>query len=191
VHELGLEGFTRLLAEPVGFRWQQPTPRGDGTWAVGISVRPETRGQPVFLIVLPATPRFRAALERLLFDVPGPFVVVAPTNNHRSVDVQEHLQRRGLGFLALEDSVGLSDDGQFVAIDLNVGTDQPLPTPVEDRPRTVKEFMARHKCKVKEIQVAAGVDEADYYKWLHGKIPDHYSTCIAIERVLRDGLTRR
>jgi hypothetical protein len=142
----------------------------------------------VFLIVLPAAARFRAALERLLFDVPGPFVILAPSNNHRSVEVQEHLQRRGLGFLALEDSVGLSDDGQFVALDANGGSDQILPTPVEDRPRAVKEFTVRHKCKVKDIQEAAGADEADYYKWLRGKIPDHYSTCIAIERVLWGGL---
>lgn len=38
---------------------------------------------------------------------------------------------------------------------------------------------------MKNIQEAAGVDEADYYKWLNGKTPDHYSTCLSIERVLR------
>ena len=188
VHELGVAGFSEVLAEPVGFRWEKPKVRGDGTWVLGVSVRPETRGQPVFLIVLPATPRFRAAVERLLFDVPGPFVIVAPTNTHRNVEVQEHLQRRGLSFLALEDVVGLSDGGQFVALDADCGSNQLQPTAVEDRPRAVKEFTVRHKCKVKDIQEAAGADEADYYKWLRGKIPDHYSTCIAIERVLWGGL---
>jgi hypothetical protein len=34
------------------------------------------------------------------------------------------------------------------------------------------------------------VDEADYYKWLNGKTPDHYSTCVAIEGVLREGLRK-
>ena len=161
--------------------------RGDGTWAVGISVRPETRGQPVFLIVLPAAPRFRAAVERLLFDVPGPFVIVAPTNTHRSVEVQAHLQRRGLSFIALEDVVGLSDGGQIRGAKAErIGP--AAADAVEDRPRAVKEFTARHKCKVKDIQEAAGIDEADYYKWLHGKLPDHYSTCMAIERVLWGGL---
>jgi len=188
VHELDIAAFAQTFAAAVGIRCRAPVVRGDGVWAVGTSVRPDTRGQPVFLIVLPAVERFRAAVERLLFDVPGPFVIVAPTNSHRSVEVQEHVQRRGLGFLAIEDHVGLSDDGQFVALDPNDGMDQPLPTPIEDRPRVVKEFTARHKCKVKDIQVAAGVDEADYYKWLHGKIPDRYSTSVAIERVLRDGL---
>ena len=187
LHELGLADFTQALAAPLGLRSQAPVARGDGTWAVGISTRLDTRGQPVFLVVLPAAERFRAAVERLLFDVPGPFVVVAPTDNHHSVNIQEHLQRRGLTFIALEDCVGVSDEGRFVALNPNGAADDPLPTPVEDRPRTVKEFTARHKCKVKDIQVAAGVDEADYYKWRHGKIPDHYSTCIDIERVLQRG----
>ncbi len=187
VHELGLAGFMKALAAPLGIRWQPPAPRGDGTWAVGISVRPDSRGQPVFLIVLPAMARFRAAVERLLFDVPGPFVIVAPTNTHRSVEVQEHVQRRGLQFLALDEHVGLSDDGQFAGLNPVPAVDQLLPTPVEDRPRIVKEFTSRHKRKVKDIQIAAGVDEADYYKWLHGRIPDHYSTSVAIERVLREG----
>ena len=65
------------------------------------------------------------------------------------------------------------------------------PTPKEDRRRVVKEFISRNHCKVKDIQEAAGVDEADYYKWFTGKVPDHYSTCIASERVLRYGLPRR
>jgi hypothetical protein len=190
VHELGLAGFVKALAAPLGIRGQAPVARGDGTWAVGISVRPDSRGQPVFLIALPAAARFRAAIERLVFDVSGPFAIVAPTNAHRSVEVQEHVQRRGLKFLALEEQVGLSDDGQFAGLDPGVAENQLLPTPVEDRTRAVKEFTARHKCKVKELQAAAGVDEADYYKWVHGRIPDHYSTCTAIEQVLRNGIPR-
>jgi hypothetical protein len=188
VHELGLAGFMQALAAPLGIRWQAPVARGDGTWACGISVRPETSGQPVFLIVVPAARRFRAALERLLLDVSGPFVILAPTSKHRSAEVQERLQRRGLAFLALEDRIGIVDDGQFVACDTPEDATRPQPTPVADRQRVVKEFTARYKCKVKAVQVAAGEDQADYYKWLHGKLPDHYSTCVAIERVLRDGL---
>jgi hypothetical protein len=51
----------------------------------------------------------------------------------------------------------------------------------------VKAFLARNRRRVKDIQKAAGVDEADYYKWLNGRTPDHYSTCVAIERVLHGG----
>lgn len=190
VHELGLAGLTQSLAAPLGIRAQAPVARGDGTWAVGISVRPDSRGQPVFLIVLPAAARFRAAVERLLFDVPGPFVIVAPTDDHRSVEVQEHVQRRGLSFVALEDHIGLAEEGHFAARVAAEDAHRARTTPVADRPRVIREFTSRHKCKVKEIQVAAGVDEADYYKWVHGRIPDHYSTCTAIERVLQIGISK-
>jgi transcriptional regulator with XRE-family HTH domain len=60
-----------------------------------------------------------------------------------------------------------------------------------DRERVVREFRRKHKCKVVEIQEAAGVHESDYYRWLKGQIPDHYSTCINIERVLYVGLPKR
>jgi hypothetical protein len=64
-------------------------------------------------------------------------------------------------------------------------------TSKEDRRRVVKEFVVRNSCKIKDVQEAAGVDEADYYKWLRGKTPDHYSTGTAIEKVLRNGLPVR
>jgi hypothetical protein len=44
---------------------------------------------------------------------------------------------------------------------------------------------------VAEIHETAGVHEADYYKWLNGTIPDHYSTCVAIEKVLVAGIPKR
>ena len=46
------------------------------------------------------------------------------------------------------------------------------------------EFSARTH-KGKDIQEADGVEEADYYKWLNGTKPDHYSTCVAIEGATR------
>jgi hypothetical protein len=66
-----------------------------------------------------------------------------------------------------------------------------LPTPVADRKRVIKQFTTKHRCKVVDIQRTAGVDSSDYYKWLKGAIPDHYSTCIAIEKVLLAGLPKR
>jgi len=191
VHELDIGGFTKQLATSLGLRWQAPARRGDSTWAIGLSERRDTRNQPVFLIVLPQSGRFQASLERLLFDVPGPFVVVAPTDRHRSVEVQERLQSRGIGFMSLEDHLAADGVGQFLALHPQEEMKNIRPTPVEDRPRVVKEFLAVHRCKVKGIQEAAGVDEADYYKWLHGKIQDHYSTAVAIERVLLHGLPDR
>ena len=55
----------------------------------------------------------------------------------------------------------------------------------------VKEFVARNHCKIKDIQDAAGVDEADYYKWRSGQLPDHYAACRSIEAILHQGLPKR
>ena len=191
VQELNIGGLMQKLAVPLSFRWQAPVRRGDFTWAIGTSLRRETLGHPVFLIVLPSATRFRAALERLILDVPGPFVIVAPTNSNRSVEVQEHVQRRGLTFLALEDYVGLADDGQFGGRSTVTDPERLVATPVADRPRVVKEFLALHRCKVKDIQEAAAIHRSDYYKWLNGDVPDHYSTCVAIEKVLVAGIPKR
>jgi hypothetical protein len=183
--------FARMLAEPLGIRWQGPVSRGDGTWGIGLSDRRDTRTHPVFLMLLPETGRFAAVLQRLLLSVSGPFVLVAPTSRHRTMEVQEMLPARRVSFLSLEEHVLLDDAGRLVAVDPQEAGGAVPATAKEDRPRVVKEFAARNKCKVKDIQEAAGVDEADYYKWLRGKTPDHYSTCVAIERVLRNGLPSR
>jgi len=187
LHELDVSGFARLLAAPLGIRWQDPVSRGDGTWGIGISNRRETRTHPVFLVLLPDTGRFQVVLHRLLVRVSGPFVVIAPTNRHRTVEVQELLQDRGVSFLALEEHLQIDDAGRIVAVEPPEEIGGIRPTPKEDRRHVVKEFLVRHQCKVREIHEAARVDEADYYKWFHGKTPDHYSTCVAIERVLRNG----
>lgn len=190
LHELDVGALVAAVAPLLGVRSQPPALRGDATWAIGTSKLRSTYGQPVFLIIVPQSARFLAALEQMLFDVPGPFRIVAPSNRHRDVVVQERLQCRGIGFLALEDSVGADEQGAFAPLD-SPGVEPELQvTPVADRRRVVKEFTERHKCKVKDIQLAAGVDEADYYRWLRGSKPDNYSFCMAIERVLRDGLNR-
>jgi len=191
LQELDVASLTRMLAKPLGLRWQNPAPRGDGTWGIGLSERHDTRSQPVFLMLLPDTGRFVAAIHRLLLSVSGPMVLFAPTNHHRTIEVQEMLQRRGVTFLSLEEHVLVDEAGRLAAVDSQAAAGEIAATSPEDRRRVVKEFTARSHCKVKDIQEAAGVDEADYYKWLRGTTPDHYSTCVAIERVLRNGLTKR
>jgi hypothetical protein len=191
LHELDVGALAAAVAPLLGVQPQAPALRGDATWAIGTSKLRSTYGQPVFLIIVPQTMRFLAALEDLLFDVPGPFLVLAPSNRHRSVIVQERMQSRGIGFVALEDSIGVDDNGAFALLDAPGAAPELRVTPVADRRRVVKEFVERNKCKVKDIQMAAGVDEADYYKWLNGVKADHLSFCVAIERVLRDGLSQR
>lgn len=191
VQELEVASFARMLAGPLGIRWQGPVSRGDGTWGIGLSDRRDTRTRPVFLVLLPETGRFVAVLHRLLVNVSGPFVLVAPTSRHRTMEVQKMFHARGVSFLSLEEHILRDDAGRLVAVDPQAPDGEVPVTAKEDRPRAVKEFVARNKCKVKDIQEAAGVDEADYYKWLRGKTPDHYSTCVAIEQVLRNGLPNR
>ena len=156
-----------------------------------MSDRRDTRSHPVFLVVLPETARFVAVVQRLLLNMAGPFVLVAPTKRHRTLEVQEMMQARGVGFLALEDHLLLDEAGRLTAVDpQESGGDAPV-TPKEDRPRLVKEFTAHNHCKVKDIQEAAGVDEADYYKWPSGQLPDHYAACRSIEKILHHGLPER
>jgi len=145
----------------------------------------------VFLFLLPETERFVAALQRLLLKVPGPFLAMAPTCRHRTVEVQEMLQDRGISFLALDEYLQIDDAGQLVATDPQEPAGEIRATPRDDRGRVVKEFLARHQCKVKDIQEAAAIHQADYYKWLNGSIPNHYSTCVAIEKVLVGGIPKR
>ena len=190
LQQLDIASFTQVLARPLSIRWQQPVERGDYTWGIGLSSHRESLNHPVFLFLLPSTERFVASLQRLLSRIPGPCLVMAPTSRHRTVDVQEMLQDRGISFLALEEYLRIDDAGRLVSTDPQEAAAKVRATPKDDRARVVKEFLARHQCKVKDIQEAAGVHEADYYKWLNGSIPDHYSTCVAIEKVLATGLPK-
>lgn len=188
LQELDIASFTKSLAGPLGIRWQDPVARGAGVWGIGLSERRDSRAQPVFLVLLQEADRFLAAVQHLLLTVSGPFVVLAATNRHRTIDVQELLQARGVSFVAMEEHLVRDETGRLVSADPQDTINTVRPTAKEDRHRVVKAFLARNHCKVKDIQEAAGVDEADYYKWRNGRIPDHYSSCVAIETVLLGGL---
>lgn len=190
LHGLDLAGFTRALAGPLVVNWQAPKERHDGIYAIGLSLRRETRAQPVFLAILPESMRLRTSLHELLLGFSGPFVLITPTSRHHTVEVQELLQRRGIVLSTLDEQIAVNGCGELAAIE-QTEMSGPLPsTPVADRERVVQEFLARHRCKVKDLQDAAGVDRADYYKWLKGSLKDHYSACVGIEQVLRRGLPR-
>jgi len=150
--ELDVTSFARIVARPLSIRCQDPVPRGDGTWAIGLSIRRETRMHPVFLVVVPNVQRFQAVLWNLLSHVASPFVVVAPTSRHRTVEVQELLRDRGISFLALDEHLRVDDDGQIVTVYPPEQDSSVLPMPKDDRVRVVKEFTARHKCKVRSLK---------------------------------------
>jgi hypothetical protein len=191
LHGLDLAGFTRALAGPLGVNWQEPKERHDGIYAIGLSLRRETRAQPVFLAIPLDSTRLRTSLHELLLGSSGPFVLITPTSRHHTVEVQELLQRRGIVLSILDEQIAVNGLGEFAAIE---PAEMPGPlqsTPVADRERVVREFLERHRCKVKDIQDAAGVDPSDYYKWRKGALRDHYAQCLGIEQVLRRGLPRR
>jgi hypothetical protein len=190
-HKLDLVGFTKMIVAPLGIRWHPPKNLGDHTWAVGLSDRRSSRNQPVYFIVLPDRVRFGAVINTLLLDVSGPFVVVSPTNRHRTPEVQQRLQVRGISFVSLGDQLLLDGSGRLISLDPLESSDEIRPTPVAERPQVVKVFCAKHRCKVMNIQEAAGVDESDFYKWRRGRLPDHYDASIRIEKILREGLPKR
>jgi hypothetical protein len=195
LHQVDLAAFSQAAARVLGIRWQTPATLGPGAWGIGLSANEYGIERAVVLLVHTEQERFRCALSRLLADSGERFMLLSPTDRHKNLEIHEMLLRRKVPLHTLEASLGLDEQGRFIALrsgtfPLAAAEPQIKPTPLADRPQVVKDFTAQHKCKVKDIQVAAGADEADYYKWLHGKIPDHYSTCTAIERVLRIGIPR-
>ena len=191
LHELDLASFLQPILRAASIRHEQPKKRGFGTWSLGLSTRRSSMNQPAFLIIAHGTEIFESAVNDLLLDVAGQFLIMAPTNRYRSVRVQERLQARNIGYVCLDEQVGVDENGCFVSVDPVDSADRIPATPVADRKRVVAEFRAKHGCKVAEIHETAGVHEADYYKWLNGTIPDHYSTCVAIEKVLVAGIPKR
>ena len=188
LHDLDLEGFTKPILNAAGIREPTLALRSPGLWRAGLSRRRSSLNQPCFLLIFCDSDGFQAAARELLLEVAGPFLIVAPTNRHRTVALQERLQARGIGYVTLDEQVLLQDDGRFVAVDPIDSNDKLPPTPVADRDRIAREFRKKHKCKVYQIQKAAGVLDPEYYGWLRGTDPDHYANCIRIEQVLHHGL---
>lgn len=191
IHELDLSAFLKPILNAGYVRAEAPKVRSHGVWSVGLSNRRSSLNQPVFLVISPSRGEFESAVGKLLLDVTGQFVIMAPSSRYRSVYVQERLQARGTEYLCLEEQIFLDDADRFSTIDAMDSADIFQPTSAIERKRVVAAFRSKNMCKVVDIQSAAGVDESDYYKWLNGKIPDHYSTCMRIERLLYSGLPRR
>jgi hypothetical protein len=191
LHELDIGRFTKDLAAPLGVRWQVPEPRGHGVWGIGLSNRRPSRYQPVFLAAVAFSEQLRAAVRDLLLDVPGPFVLAAPTNGHRDVRIQGQLQARGISFLSLEEQILLTGDGKFAGIDPLEITDQAPVTPSKDRQRVIDVFRVKYDCTVQAIADEAEVHIRDLYKWIAAQLKDSSKKSKRIEAVLRRGLPQR
>ncbi len=123
VQTLDIGSFTRMLADVLCIRWQPPEQRAGGAWGIGLSKRRKSLNQPVFLVIESSQPHFRSDVLELLTGVSGPFVLVAPTDQHQDVNLQEHLERRGITFVSLAEQVQLDENERLVAVDPFKGVD--------------------------------------------------------------------
>lgn len=190
VHELDLTSFFRPIAQALGLRWQQPAVRFPGVWAIGVSARVNTRSQPAFLQVQARHTAFLDGVRRLLVEIDGPFLLVAPTELFRDVAVQEMIQTRGIGFISLEDAIMLDEAGRFVAVDPVSSEDEPTVTPPVDRERVLNAFCQKYDCPKTKIADEAEVDPADLYKWVRDELPKKSKKSARIEALLRRGIVR-
>lgn len=117
LHELDIGGFTRMLADLLGVRWQPPEQRFGHAWGIGLSKRRSSLNQPVFFVATFGRAEFRSTVLELLANVQGRFLLVAPTDRYRDVGLQEHFERRGTGFVSLEEQVQLDDEGRLVSVE--------------------------------------------------------------------------
>jgi hypothetical protein len=190
VHQLDLASLMKPIARALGVRWQQPAWRFPGVWVIGVSARVSTRSQPVFLQIQTRRASFLDGIRRLLLEVQGPFLLVAPTEQFREASVQELLHSRGIDFISLEDDVLLDSNGRFVAIDPISPDDEHASTPVDDRRRVLTAFGEKYDITTAKIADEAAVDPSDLYKWLRGELSSTSKKSARLEAVLRRGIVR-
>jgi hypothetical protein len=89
------------MASVLCVRFQAVQVRAHGVWELGLSTNPATRNYPVFLLIFPGRSEFSSALRDLALSCPTPFVVIAPTANHLTVDLREKLAQRQSHFISL------------------------------------------------------------------------------------------
>lgn len=191
LYNLDLTSFLKPIAQTLGLRWQQSALHFSGVWAVGISARTNTRNQPAFLQVQGRQSAFLEGVRRLLIEITGPFLLIAPTEQFRDVMVQEMLQTRGIGFISLLDQILMDDAGRFHAVDPVSSADEHPITPREDRERVLNVFCHKHDCLKTKVAEEAEVDPSDLYKWVRDELPKRSKKSARIEVVLRRGIVTR
>lgn len=174
----------RPMAEALCLRGQTLQVRAHGVWELGLSTGRTTRNHPAFLLIFAGRDDFRSAVRELALTCPTPFVVVAPTGNHLTVDVREPLDRRQSDFISMGDRVGLSENGHFVALEIT-DAEAIAPTPVELRPAVVNKYKQDFEYTVDNICADATVNRSDFYKWMKAKLDNKSGKSIRIEQTLR------
>ena len=190
VHELDIASFFKSVVQALGLRWQQPALRFPGVWAIGVSTRSNTRSQPAFLQIQARRTAFIEGVRRLLIEINGPFLLVAPTERFRDVSVQEMIQARGVAFISLEDAILVDDTGRFVAVDPVSSEDELTVTPPADRERVVNAFCQKYDIPKTKAADAAEVVPTDLYKWMRDELPKKSKKSARIEALLRRGIVK-
>jgi hypothetical protein len=184
VYTLDIRALVRPMARALCVRVQDPQLRTHGVWELGLSTSRSARDRPVFLLVLARRDAFHSALRELALSCPSPFVAVAPTGNHLTVELREVLARRQSDFIAMDERIGLSDDGRFGALEITEA-DEITPTPVEQRPAAVEKYNIDFDYTDQLIYEDARVHKSDFYKWKSGALSDNSSKSKRIEATLR------
>jgi hypothetical protein len=185
VHDLDLPAFLQPILRALGIKLEEPQKRGFATWSVGLSARRSSMNQPAFLIIAHRTEIFESAVNDLLLDVTGQFLVMAPTNEYRSVQAQSRMQARNIAYICLEEQVSVDDRGAFVAIDPVDSADRTPTTPIPQRHAVVEKFKTDFDCTDQVIYQDASVHRSDFYKWVSGGLADKSSKSRRIEETLR------
>lgn len=181
---LDIGALVRPMAEVLCVRIQNLQARAPGVWELGLSTSRTTRNHPVFVLVFARRDDFRSALRALALSCPTPFVAVAPTGNHMTVELREDLARRQSDFISMEERIGLSEEGRFVAFE-TTDADEIPPTPVERRHAVVEQYKSDFECTDQVIYENAAVHKSDFYKWLKGTLANKSSKSKRVEETLR------
>jgi hypothetical protein len=181
---LDIGALVRPMAEALCVRTQNLQVRAHGVWELGLSTSRATRNHPVFLLVFARRDDFRSALRALALLCPTPFVAVAPTGKHMTVELREDLARHQSDFISMEERIGRSEEGHFVALE-TTDADEIAPTPVERRHAVVEKYKGDFNCTDQVIFEDAAVHKSDFYKWLKGTLGNKSSKSKRIEEVLR------
>jgi len=184
VYRLDVDAMLRPIAELLCVRNQTLKLRGHGVWELGLSTSRTTRNHPAFLLVFAARDDFRSAIRDLALSCPTPFVAVAPTGARLTVAVRGTLDGRQSSFISMEDRVGLSEHGRFVALEIT-DSDEIAPTPVEQRRAVVTQYKRDFGYTVDDICGDAKVNRSDFYKWMKGKLDCNSGKSGRIEEALR------
>jgi hypothetical protein len=167
--------------------------RAPGVWNIGLAVGGDLVVQPGYLLLFGGAAEFSEAAQSLMLDAESTFTIIAPTERHWTGTLQERMRPPRINFISLNERIGF-DAGRFVTVRPMPSTDNPRPTPVEQREDLIGQFRRQNgNCVLKQICYWAKVSREDLNKWKNGRpaVPDRSVKAIRIEKLLQFGIRSR